>query len=191
MPILILGLALWWATHLLRILAPGPRAALDARIGAGPAKGVMALASLAAVALMVTGYQQAGFVNLWYPPAYLVHLNNLLMLIAIFVFISRDFRSGVRMRVRHPQLTGVKIWAVAHLLVNGDLASVVLFGGLLAWAVVAMIGTNRRDGRDWVRPAPATPKGWAFHVAAAIVVFVVVAMVHRWAGVSPLPGGGA
>jgi len=191
MTLLILGLVLWWATHLFKILAPGPRAALDARIGAGPAKGAIALGSLAAIALMVIGYQRADFVNLWFPPAFMIHINNLLMLIAVFVFIAKDFRSGVRLRVRHPQLSGVKIWAFAHLLVNGDLASVVLFGGLLAWAVVAMIGSNRRDGPDWVRPAPATAKGWAFHVIATVVVFAIIAMLHLWAGLSPLPGGGA
>lgn len=191
MPILILGLALWWATHLLKIKAPARRAALDARLGAGAARGVMGILSLAAVALMMIGYQRAEFVNLWFPPAYLVHINNLLMLVAVVFFIAKGIPSGVRARIRHPQLIATKTWALAHLLVNGDLASVVLFGGILGWAVVAMVGINKRDGRDWARPAPGTAKGWAIHAAATIVVFGIIAMAHLWAGVSPLPGGGA
>ena len=188
MILLIMGLALWWVSHLFKILKPAARARLDDRLGAGPAKGVMAILALVAIALMVVGYQQAAFVNVWHPPAFLVHLNNLLMLLAIFIFIAGGIRSGVRTRIRHPQLTGVKTWAVAHLLVNGDLASILLFGGILAWAVVAVIGTNRRDGA-WQRPQPGTGRGWVIHLVATLVIFALVVLIHNWAGVSPLPGG--
>ena len=89
---------------------------------------------------------------------------------------------------RHPMLTAVKTWAAAHLLVNGDLASVVLFGGMLAWAVVAMIGSNRRDG-EWVKPEPGTTKGAVMHVVATIVIFAVIIGIHGpLLGVRPIPG---
>jgi uncharacterized membrane protein len=186
--LLTLGLALWWASHLFPILAPARRAAVIAKLGEGPYKGLFALVSLGAVALMVIGYQQADFINLWYPPTWTVHLNNLLMLLALALMAARDFKSGLRQWVRHPMLTGVKVWAVAHLLVNGDLASAVLFGGLLAWAVVAVIGSNRRDGA-WVRPAASTGKGTVFHVIATLVVFAVIVVIHGpLLGVWPLPG---
>ena len=142
MTLLILGLALWWVTHLLPILAPGLRKSLGEKAGNGPAKALIALGVLVSLILMVTGYQQAEFVNLWFPPAFMVHINNLLMLIAVFLFIAGNIPSPVRRKVRHPQLAGTKAWALAHLLVNGDLASVVLFGGILAWAVVALSGAN-------------------------------------------------
>jgi uncharacterized membrane protein len=187
MILLILGLLLWWATHLEKTLAPGWRAANVARMGEGPWKGLIALLSIAAIVLMVIGYRTADFIPVWTPPAWLWHLNNLLMVLAVFVFIAGSFASPVRRRIRHPQLTGVKIWTVAHLLVNGDLASILLFGGLLAWAVVAMIGTNRRDGPRGHLPE-ATTAGLVSHVAVTIVAFAVVAWLHGYVGAWPLPG---
>lgn len=187
MAILILGLAIWWATHLQKIWTPGLRAAGIQRVGEGPWKGLVALASIGAIALMVIGYRHAAFVNLWYPPPWLWHLNNLLMVLAIVTFVAGSFDSPVRRWIRHPQLTAVKIWAVAHLLVNGDLASVVLFGGLLAWAVVAVIGTNRRDGPRRELPGSSTA-GLVKHLVVSVVVFAVIAVIHLWLGVPPFPG---
>jgi uncharacterized membrane protein len=187
MILLILGLLLWWATHLEKILAPGQRAAGVARMGEGPWKGLIALLSVAAIVLMVIGYRGADYIPVWTPPPWLWHVNNLLMLLAVFVFIAGSFASPVRRRIRHPQLTGVKIWTVAHLLVNGHLAAIILFGGLLAWAVVAVIGTNRRDGPRGALPE-ATTKGLVVHVAVAVVVFVVTGWLHGYLGAWPFPG---
>ena len=185
---LILGLGLWCTAHLVPVFAPSARAALAQRLGAGPARGVMALAILGSVVLMVLGYQGAGIVDLWYPPTFLLHLNNLLMVVAVFLFIAGNMPSPVRRRIRHPQLTGVKIWAIAHLLVNGDLASVILFGGLLAWAVVSVIGINRRDGRRGELP-DSDPRGLIVHIAVTVVVVAVIIWVHGMLlGVWPLPG---
>jgi uncharacterized membrane protein len=186
MILLILGLVLWYATHLFKILAPEPRAAAAARMGEGPWKGLIAVLTLLAVALMVLGYQSAGYVPVWTSPVWLWHVNNLLMVLAVFVFIAGSFASPVRRRIRHPQLTGVKIWAVAHLLVNGDVASIVLFGGLLAWAVIAVIGINRRDGPRGPLPE-ATSKGLAIHIGVG-VVFLVVGWLHGLLGAWPFPG---
>jgi uncharacterized membrane protein len=187
MELMIIGLALWWATHLFPIYLPGPRAAAIARLGAGTYKGLFALLSLLAVALMVVGYRQADFVNVWYPPAWTIHLNNLLMLIAVLLLGARDMKSSVRHHIRHPMLGGVMVWAFAHLLVNGDAASVLLFSGLLAWAVVAVIGSNARDGA-WVRPPKGDRRGLLIHLAATVVVFAVIAGVHGWLiGVYPFP----
>lgn len=188
MSVLIFGLALWWGTHLFPILTPDRRAGVVARIGEGPYKALFSLLSIAAIALMVIGYRDAAFVNLWYPPAWTVHLNNLLMLLAVALLAARDFKSGLRRMVRHPMLTGVKTLAVAHLLVNGDLASVLLFGGILAWAVVAVIGSNRRDG-EWTRPPEGTTRGAVFHAVATLVTFGVIVAIHGpLLGVWPLPG---
>lgn len=188
MILMLLGLALWYVTHLMPAWAPERRAALAAPIGETAYKGVIALVTLGAVALMVVGYQQANFVTLWTPPAFLVHLNNLLMIVAVIVFVSGKLPSHVRRAVRHPQLIAVKTWAVAHLLVNGDLASVVLFGGMLGWGVLAMIGTNRRDGKP-ARTVAATAAGTALNVGLGLAVFGIVAWVHgSLLGVWPFPG---
>ncbi|HET7409550.1 MAG TPA: NnrU family protein, partial [Paracoccaceae bacterium] len=170
MILLILGLALWWASHLVKVMAPERRAAVVARMGEGPWKGVISLVTLLAIALMVIGYRNAGVIDLWYPPLWLRHVNNSLMALAVFVFIAGFFDSPLRRSIRNPQLTGVKIWAFAHLLVNGDLASVVLFGGILAWAVVAVIGTKRRDGpREHV--PEASRGGLVKHIVVAMVLY--------------------
>lgn len=187
MTLLIIGMVLWWVSHLFPIVAPGRRDVLAARLGEMAYKGVYAVATGVVVAVIVFGYQQAEFVNVWTPPAFLWHLNSLLMTIAVFLFIAGGIPSPVRRKIRHPQLAGVKTWAIAHLLVNGDLASVILFGGMLAWAVVAMIMTNKRDGARTGFPE-VSRAGWPIHLLATIAVFWVVAMVHNWAGVSPFPG---
>ncbi len=188
MVILVLGIALWWASHLFPVYCTGRRAAAIARLGEGPYKGLFSLVTLASVALMVIGYRQAEVINLWFPPAWTIHLNNLLMVAAVVLMEARYFRSGVTHYVRHPMLTAVKLWAAAHLIVNGDLASVLLFGGLLGWAVVAMIGTNRRDG-TWTRPPKGTLKGAALHGLFVLVVFGVILFIHwNLLGVRPFPG---
>ncbi|MGR3495689.1 NnrU family protein [Citreimonas sp.] len=178
--LLILGLALWVLAHLFKRIAPERRA----RMGDG-GKGLVAAGVLGGVVLMVIGYRGTGFVNLWYPPAFLVHVNNLLMLLAIFVFGMSATTGRLRGVMRHPQLTAVKIWAVAHLLVNGDLASVILFGGLLLWAVAEVILINRSE--DWVRPERGEPKGDVKLVIITLVVFAVVTGIHAWLGVWPFP----
>lgn len=188
MVILDLGLALWCAVHLFPILAPARRAEAIGRLGETPYKALFALVSLAAVALMVAGYRQAPVINLWFPPAWTVHVNNLLMLLAVALMAAPGFPSGLRRVVRHPMLTGVKTWAVAHLLVNGDVASMILFGGLLGWAVAAVIGSNRRDG-EWVRPAPGTAAGAVMHAAATFVAFAAIVAIHGpLLGVRAVPG---
>ena len=187
MTLLILGLALWWASHLYPIYLPARRAAAHRRLGEKLYKSAFSMFSVIAVAFIVMGYQKAGLIAVWTPPLWTTHLNNLLMLVAIFLFITKFAKSGVRRQIRHPMLAGVKVWAVAHLLVNGDLASIVLFGGLLAWAVVAMIGSSRRDGA-WQRPAGGGIAGLIRHGVIAVVVFLAIVGVHGLLfGVSTFP----
>jgi uncharacterized membrane protein len=187
MILLVLGLALWVAAHSVKIFAPARRTDLAARMGEAPVKGAVTLAILASVALMVIGYQQAAFVNVWFPPTWTVHLNNLLMVLAVGIFLAGAFKGHVRHWIRHPQLVGFKTWAIAHLLVNGDLASILLFGGLLAWGVVSLIGINKRDGKG-AKPGPGTVKGNLIHAGVTVVAFGGIAWVHDYLGVWPYPG---
>ncbi|MFD1341031.1 NnrU family protein [Litorisediminicola beolgyonensis] len=181
MALLILGLLLWSGAHLFKRLAPAQR---DAMGDAG--KGAVALGVIAGLILMILGYRWAEFVPVWTPPAFMVHLNNLIMLIAVFVFGMSATKGRLRGRMRHPQLTAVKIWAVAHLLVNGDLASILLFGGLLAWAVVEVILINKTS--SWDRPQPGEAKRDVVLVIVTLVMFAVITGVHAWLGVWPFPG---
>lgn len=189
MTLLILGLALWWVTHLEKIWAPGRRATWVARMGEGPWKGIVTLATFIAIALMVVGYRQAEGdpAILWTAPLWFWHLNNALMALAVLVFIAGFFASPVRRWIRNPQLTGVKLWALAHLLVNGDVHSLILFGGLLAWAVVAVIGIKRRDGPRGALPESSTG-GLIAHLVVAAVLFGLIIAVHGWLGARPFPG---
>ncbi|MEO0912986.1 MAG: NnrU family protein, partial [Pseudomonadota bacterium] len=127
MVLLIAGMVLWWGAHVFKRLAPEARAGLQARMGDG-SKGVFALLILLSVVLMVLGYRAADFVAVYTPPGWATHLNNLLMFGAIALFGMGNSKGRARSWFRHPMLMGLATWAVAHLLVNGDLASLVLFG---------------------------------------------------------------
>lgn len=187
MTLIVLGLALWWGAHLWKRVAPGSRG----RWGA-PGKGLVTVLVLASVVLMVIGFRGsewlgiagADYVELWPRVDALVHVNNLLMLFAFYLFAASRMKTRITQVIRHPQLTAVKTWAVAHLLVNGDAASVVLFGGLLAWAVVEVILINRAEPR----PAPPAPAPLGKEIGAlvgAVLVMGVVMMIHNWLGVPP------
>ena len=179
MTLIVLGLALWWGAHLWKRLAPASRASMG---NAG--KGLVTAGVLAGVVLMVMGYRGVEHVDLWYPPTFLTHLNNLLMLFAFYLYAASGMKTRITAVIRHPQLTAVKTWAVAHLLVNGDLASVVLFGGILAWAVVEVILINRAEPRRPLpEPAPVGKEIGA--VVGAVVVMGVVMLIHNWLGVPP------
>ena len=177
---LILGLVLWIGAHLFKRLMPARRAAM-----ANAGKGLVTVLSLAGLVLMIWGYRQAETIDLWYPPGWTVHLNNLLMLVAVFFLGVGHSKGRLRSRFRHPMLASVKIWALAHLLVNGDLASVILFGGLLAWAVVSVILINRAE--PWVPKTPGEPKRDVVLVVLTLVFFAVITGVHAWLGVWPFP----
>lgn len=180
---LVLGVLLWWVAHLTKRLAPGARAALQDRMG-DASKGMFALLILLSVVLMTIGYQNYTGQFFWGRNAALVGINNLLMLLAIYLFAASGARTRITKVIRHPQLTAFKAWAVAHLLVNGDTASFILFGGLLAWAVVEVIVINRQTER----PAPAESypvRKEATAIVATVVVFGLVSAIHIWLGYNP------
>lgn len=177
--ILTLGVVLWAYSHLMKRVTPSFRAAL----GEGRGKGVVALLSLVAVALMIWGYQGADVIQLWNPPAFFTHINNLLMLIAVFL-VNLGYVPGLlRSKLRHPMLGAVKVWALAHLLVNGDLASVILFGGMLAWAVFDMIKINKMQ--DWARPAAGPVIYDLGYGLVSLGVFAAIAWLHTYFGYWP------
>jgi len=186
MGLLIFGVALWWGAHLFKRLAPGPRAAMTARLGDG-AKGIFAALLLASIVLMVIGYQRADLYWLWLPQSWMFHLNNLLVLVAFYVFGIGMAKGALSQKVRHPMLIGTLIWAGAHLLVKGHLAGLVLFGGLGLWAIVAMALINTQD-RSWTPPARKPGPRDAVAVLIVLVVFAIVGAIHGWLGANPFGG---
>ncbi len=179
MTVLILGVALWWAAHLFKRVAPAQRQAMGNN-GKLLATGLIVLS----IVLMVVGYRAAPVIDLWTPPAFLTHVNNLLMILAFYFYAASGMKTALARKVRHPQLAGFKTWAIAHLLVNGDLASLVLFGGLLAWAVVSVIVINRAQP-TWTPPAPKPAKFELFAIVGTLGIVAVVMLIHYWLGVQP------
>lgn len=178
MILLILGLALWWGAHLFKRMAPHP--GRDSR-----RKGIVALVLVASVILMTIGYQRADVTMWWAAGPALKGINNLLVLVAFFLFASAGIRNRIGTQMRHPQLTGFSLWAFAHLLTNGDLPSFVLFGGLLLWALVEMAVINRAEP-NWVRPAHQTVmRKEVMAAVGALVVYLVVGLIHGLVGPNP------
>lgn len=187
MTLLILGLVLWTVAHVFKAVAPARRAALTASLGEGPSKGLFAALIALSLVLMILGYRAAPIDPVWTPPAWGQHLNNLLMLFSVALFGAGSSKGKARSLLRHPQLTAVVVWAAAHLLVNGDAASLVLFGGIAIWALANMALINARDGA-WVRPEPGPLKGDLRLAIIALVLYGIIAAIHTWLGYPVFPG---
>ncbi|MBY0239100.1 MAG: NnrU family protein [Burkholderiaceae bacterium] len=179
MAILILGLLIFLGVHSVRIVAEPWRTQMRARLGEQQWKGVYSLISLAGFALLIWGYglaRQAPVV-LWVPPVGTRHMAALLTL-ASFVFLAaaKVPNNGIKAKVHHPMLIGVKIWALAHLLANGNLADVVLFGAFLVWAIMDFKAAKQRDRVNGAVYPAGTGKGTAIAVAAGVVGWAVFAI---------------
>jgi uncharacterized membrane protein len=182
---LVLGVLLWGFAHFIPTLFAGARSRVIARIGENPYKGLFALLMVLAIYLIISGWKATVPESLYLPPAWGRHLTALLMVAAFVLFFAPYPPNNIRRTLRHPQLTGVVLWGVGHLLANGELRSVILFGGLTLWAVLEMLLINRRDGA-WTRPAPAPRRNDVLLVLGGLVVYIGVAASHQWLfGFSP------
>ncbi len=165
--ILIIGLALFIANHLL-VGFRDARAALILELGRPVYHTLFGIASIIEVALIVWGYalyRETGYTQIWLPPAGLRHVTVALMLIASILIAAYAIPSHIKAWVKHPLLAATKTWALAHLLVNGDLGSIILFGALLVWAVYAFVNAKHR--KDIV--LPVAPAGWGNDVFVLLV----------------------
>ncbi|MEQ9694247.1 NnrU family protein [Shimia sp. SDUM112013] len=179
--LLVLGVLLWAGAHFFKRLMP------DARAKTGDAgKGAVALAIVASIVLMVIGYRGAEVVDLWYPPLWMTHVNNFLVLVAIFMMSPAPRKGRILNGMRHPMLAGFKAWAIAHLLVNGDLASVILFGGLFAWALAEMIVINKAEP-NWTPTERGTYAKDGMFLIASLILMSIIGYVHYWVGPWPYP----
>ncbi len=191
MAILLLGLALFFAVHSVSIVNEPWRNRAVAAMGEWPWKGVYSLVALVGFVLVVWGYGLARQdpVVLYLPPAWLRHLA-MLLLVPVFPLLLAAYLPGrIQTATRHPMLVATKLWAVAHLLANGMLADLVLFGAFLAWAVVDRISMKRRTQRP-VPHAPASRANDVIAVVAGLGLYVAFVLgLHAWLiGVSPIGG---
>jgi uncharacterized membrane protein len=179
--VMILGLVLFLGIHALTTQRK-KRARLVASMGEGPYKGVYSLVSLVGLVLIVWGfahYRSAEWVQVWTPPAALKHLNIALMLPAVILVVAAYIRGHIYKAVKHPMLAGVKLWAFGHLLANGDLGGIILFGSFLAWAVFDRISLKRRT--DAGGP-PIPVGGWTndlIAVAVGVVAYLALAFAFH------------
>jgi uncharacterized membrane protein len=191
MTILVLGLIIFLGVHSVRMLANEWRSAQIARIGEGPWKGLYSLASVLGLVLIVWGYGAARSnpAILWNPPDWTKQLTIVLTLVA-FVLVAAAYVPGTRIKawLGHPMVAGVKVWALAHLIGNGTLAGVILFGSILVWAIVNFAASRRRDRAAGVTYPAGTLAGDAIAVFVGAIAWVIFAFfLHGWLiGVRPL-----
>ena len=186
---LVLGLVVFLGVHSVSIVAPAWRDGMVERLGEAPWKGLYTLASLAGFVLIVIGYgaARADPVLLYTPPTWLRHLA-LLLLVPVFPLLLAAYLPGrIKTAAKHPMLLATKLWAFAHLLANGSLADVLLFGGFLAWAVADRISLKRRTPR----PVPGAPPSDANDAIVVIAGLALYGLFVVWAhgaliGVAPL-----
>lgn len=179
MLVLTLGVLLFAAVHFIPSLAPGVKQSWQGRFGENGYKGIFSLLLLVSFALIIFGWRSSSPTYMYaLPPAFRT-LTLALTAVAFWLFIVSNRPSRVRQFLRHPQLTGVAIWAIAHLLVNGDSRSLILFGGLLVWSVGEILAINRREGQ-WEKQAIAPWSADIVNIVVAAIVFVVLIFLHPW-----------
>jgi uncharacterized membrane protein len=178
MPFLVAGLLLFLGTHVLT-MRRSLRADLIGRFGANGYKGLYSAASIAGFVLLVYGYgsyRADGYIDIWMPAKALTHVAYLLLL-PVFVLLAAQRPSWIKTKVRHPMLLAIKCWALAHLLVNGDLGSMLLFGGFLAWAVASRVSLRERERVEGSTLQPtAFGKSDVLALAVGIGAYVVFAL---------------
>lgn len=191
MSLLILGIVLFLGLHLIRVVAPGLRTSLIASLGESGWKAAYSIASIVALIVLIYGFGQArDMTPVWSPPFWMSHITILLMLFAMICLAASLLPAGhIAVRAKHPMVLSVKIWALAHLLSNGDGAAMLLFAAFLAWGVILRISLKRREraGEITLRPFVSAK----YDLYAVIIGFIAWALIiwklHAWIiGVSPL-----
>jgi uncharacterized membrane protein len=188
---LLAGMAVFFGVHSISIVAPAWRDRMVARLGEPAWKGVYAIASIVGFILMIRGYSHAKLEpTVVYEPAYwLRHMAAIVMVPVFPLLLSTYFPGRIKAAAQHPMLAATKLWAAAHLLANGMLPDVLLFGGFLAWAIVDRISLKHRP----VRPIKVLPERRFNDLVAVVAGFALYVWFIAWAhyrlfGVSPVTG---
>ncbi|MEW5754814.1 MAG: NnrU family protein [Pseudomonadota bacterium] len=177
MSLLIVGMALFFAVHLIPT-APALRRGLIAAFGAKAYQGFFVVGSLAGFVLLIWGMARAPVVEVWQTPAWGRYAAAPLMLLAIYCLVAKDAPSNLKRYTRHPMLWGVTLWALAHLLNNGDQAALLLFGGFLLYALYDMWSANRRGAEKSTLRYPLA--GEAKTAAISLGVYAVLLWLHPY-----------
>lgn len=184
---LFLGVLLWTLVHLFPSIMADKRNELNNSLG-NKYQGGFALLIVLSLILIVIGWRSTPPEILYNPPSMGRHLNMLFMLVAIILFGAAHSKSRIKQFVRHPMLLSAHIWALGHLLANGETRSIVLFGGMLVWTILSFIFINKRDG-EWVKPAEtADINGEIKLLGIAVVIYFLLIVLHPYFAGMPIAG---
>jgi uncharacterized membrane protein len=178
---MILGLILFLGVHTLTTQRAA-RARVIASLGEGGYKIGYSLLSAAGLALIIWGfanYRATGWINVWYPPVALKHIAVALMLPAVIMVVAAYIRGRIYTTLKHPMITGIKLWAAVHLLANGDLGSIILFGSFLAWAVFDRITLKRRTDKGGPPIPVGGPGNDLIAIAVGVIAYVALAFAFH------------
>lgn len=195
MALLVFGIVVFLGIHFVRSFAPGLRAAVIKRSGAGAWRAIHGIAAVVGLALIAIGFDQARATTgmLYTPPVFMAHIALALMLIASICLVAAFLPPGkIRVATKHPAILAIKIWALAHLIANGETASVLLFGAFLAWGVILRISMKKRwRAGEITYPAFVSYRyDLAAAVLGAVLYGVIVWRLHELViGVSPITVG--
>ncbi len=195
MALLVLGIVIFLGMHLVRVVAPGLRASIIERNGKSAWMGIYTVISLVGLGLVIYGFGEARATTgmLYNPPVFLKHISLLLMLVAFICLAAGFLPAGrIAVAVKHPQILSIKIWALAHLLANGETSSVLLFASFLAWAVVMRISLKRRQrAGELVLPVFRSTRYDLFAVLIGVAAYLLfIWKLHEWLiGVAPIVMG--
>ena len=190
MGLLIIGVLLWSCAHLYPSLFPNRRSQLNERLGS-KYRGIFALTIVFSIVLIVLGWRSTLPYPIYDVPSWGRHLNMVTMFFAILLLGAGSAKgiSRIKQYIRHPMLTAVIVWGFGHLLANGDIRSIILFGGMTTWAIVSLVTISRAEG-TWVKPAEvAGVKREGILLGLTVAIYLVLFMSHRWfAGVAIVGG---
>lgn len=192
MGLLIVSLILFLGIHLIRVFVPGFRQSMIATLGESGWKGIYSLASIATLVFLIYAFGQARLQTgiLYTPPIWMAHIALTLMLLAMICLAASLLPAGhIAVRAKHPMVLSVKIWALAHLLANGETSSVLLFAAFLAWGVILRISLKRRERAGEIKPRQFVSAKYDLYaiIIGAIAWALIIWRLHVWLiGVSPL-----
>ena len=174
---LLSGIALFTVIHLTASALPSLRRSVREAIGHTTYRAVFAVLAIIGFVLIVVGWRSVTPIAIYSPPAWGPTLALPLMFVAVILFGAAHARTNIKRIVRHPQLTSIVLWSIAHLAANGDSRSLILFGSLGVWAAIEIALINRRDG-EWLKPDRATMRNELIGAAVGVVVFLVLFALH-------------
>ena len=184
MGLLITGLIIWSVIHFIPSLQVNLKSKLQDALGMNGYKAIFSVLIIISLTLIVFGWRSMTPTHLYYFDGASRHIVMIFIPIAFILFAASNYPTRIKQYIRHPQLMGVLIWAIAHLLLNGDSRSLILFVGLALWALLEIIFINKRDGK-WIKPVKPSWKIEFIGLTITLFVMVLVMVLHPYiAGVA-------